>query len=237
MSRTFILLLFSIGIAGMGCHKQAREFVVFSDPWCGDFAQAVLEAYQEVYPETNVIFKVRSSEVIAQRIGYGDPIDFVFVLDSTLFLRDNIQSRVWRSLKLAPARLVKVRRIGPLNENIPGAGGTMLEASDRPARRAAENWFTSNPELRPADSLVIANFYAQARDYLVNGWVRFGYVPDLLVRQHPDMLETVTHGPEIPGGFHTYQRRQDADREGPNLTEFLKTEKCRRLLADYKIIE
>ncbi len=237
MIRASILSLITLAIALIGCHKQKREFVVFSDPWYGDFVRDALNAFNEVHPEVNVILHVRSSEVIAQRISLGDPIDYIFALDSTLFSKESVRSRLTKSLELAPVLMVKVRVKGPLNENIPGAGGSMLEASDRPTRRAAENWFLSDPDLRPSDSIIIANFYAQARDYLVNGWVRFGFAPDLLLRQYPDELEIVEEGPEIPGGLRTYIHKQHKEEEGSSLSEFLMTEKCRRLLVDHKIIK
>lgn len=230
------IILFSLGSLFAGC-KRSNEFVVFSDPWCGEFAEAVIEEYQKTYPEANVNFKVRSSEVIAQRISFGEPIDYVFALDSTLFTSRDVVSYLAFSMKLAPVRLVKVKRKGKLNSGIPGAGGTMLEASDRPTRRIAERWFSREPGMEPTDSVVIANFYAQARDYLVNGWVRYGFAPDVLVRRYPGELEGVADGPEIPGGFHTYTNWREADVNSPRLDDFLKTEKCKGLLAAYKIIE
>lgn len=219
-----------------GC-KEENQFVVFSDPWCSDYAEAVLEEFQDVHPEIDITLTIRSSEVIAQRLSFGERIDFVFGLDSSLFQGEMFSKGLVECQPLAPARVVKVRRKNGLNKAIPGAGGTMLEASDRPTRRAAEQWFLSQPSAQPKDSITIANFFDQARDYLIEGWVREGFTLDLLVRQYPNQLEIVSKGPLIPGGFLAYASWRGSDSAGYELSKFLTTQKCKALLADYKIIE
>lgn len=233
----YLIYILLGGLVFLGSCKEENQLIVFSDPWCSDYAEAVLEEYQQIHPEVDVRLTIRSSEVIAQRMSFGDPIDFVFGLDSSLFQGGKFSKGLIKNQALAPARIVKVRLRNGLNKAIPGAGGTMLEASDRPTRRAAEQWFQTHPDIKPKDSITIANFYNQSKDYLIEGWVREGFTLDLLARQYPNQLEIVSNGPLIPGGFQLYINCIRSDSTGYELGKFLKTQKCIGLLADYKIIE
>ena len=212
-----------------------REFIVFADPWLTDFATATVEAFEKENPDLECRVILRSSEVIAQRLSFGEPFDAVLALDAEIFAAKEIED-LSPSFPLAETRVIRVRKKGALNPGIPRAGGTMMEASDRPLRRATDKWIAQNTSLLQKDSLFIANFQYQAVEYLIHGWVRFGFVPEHLTRLFPGQLELMEQGPGIPGGFHAYTNTRSAEK-GERFTKFLASQKCRQLLADYKIIQ
>ena len=212
-----------------------RELIVFADPWLTDFATEAVAAFEKENPDLECRLILRSSEVIAQRLSFGEPFDAVLALDAELFAAKEVET-LSPAIPMAETRVVKVKKTGNLNPDIPGAGGTMVEASDRPMRRATEKWTRESGVLQDKENLFIANFQYQAVEYLIHGWVRYGYVPEHLPRLYPKQMELLAQGPAIPGGFHAYTNTRSGEKGG-RFTKFLASQKCRQLLADYKIIQ
>lgn len=223
------------GLLALHCTGCGRDpgLVVYADPWCGDYAAAVVAAFEEAHPDTEVELRVLSTEVILQHLHFGQPIDVAIVLDSSLVGERGLDGEVLAWRHLADADLYRVRRKGPLNAGITGAGGLVVEATGRPLRTWSERWLDLEGE-----SLLVANFYKQARDYVLRGWGEEGVVLGSMVREYaPKTLEVKASGPAIPGGFMACQLKmgRDAAVAGAFMA-FLDSEKSRELLVDYHLI-
>lgn len=215
----------------LGCQSKDR-LVVYADPWAGDFTTELVEYFCEV-EDCEAEIRILSSEVILQHLHFGQPIDLVVLLDSSLIGEMGMRSELGAWQQFAEAKVQRVSIRGVLNKGIPGAGGTVLEASHRPVRRATEHWLGTQ---RP-DSVIIGNFFKQTRDYLLRAWVKEGYVLEVLPRQFPDQLRVLDDGPAVPGGFGIALpksgRRPDLAEQ---LADFWGSEKSRELLAHYHLI-
>ncbi len=224
--------LLGILLVGTGCKNQ-NKLVVYTDPWAGDFVTAAVEEFNGE-EKWDINLRILSTETILQHLHFGQPIDAVVLLDTGLIHVQGMVDDLEGIQTLAPARVVRARRLGPLNPNIPGAGGTVLEASHRPTRRWTERWLgtTTFP-----DSVRYANFYKQCRDYLLRGWVRDGFVLESLAKTYPDRLEVMERGPEIRGGFVTARPKTGRNPlGGQKFSDFLQSEKTQNLLAAYHLI-
>lgn len=218
-----------------GCNSK-DQLVVYADPWIGTFAQAACDEYERQAPETEIHLRLLSTEVIAQHLHFGNPIDVIMTLDSTLLSEKGLLPSLGQPVPLAPTNLAWVQRVGELNSDIKGAGGTLLEASDRPSRRVAEQWFAFEPHIKPQDSITIANFQSQVQAMLLNAWVLKAFVPDVMARKYPNQLQIQALGPKIPGGFQAYLSPGNNPEAGKGLIQFLQSEKCKGLLADFQNI-
>lgn len=232
-SRPFLLFccLIWVGIGFFGCQNEV-SLRMYADPWLEGFATLAKEKFEHENPGVKLEFRFLSSEVIAQRIHFDEPMDLALVLDQTLLAEKKLNSRIEESISLAKTHLVLARRKGDLKERIPGAGGTALPASDRPLRRVADEWVATRPDLIRERPLRYANFYDQSRDYLLRGWVREGFVLETLVLQHPNLLEVRERGPEMPGGVQLLVLNGGLNPAwAQKFAEFLQSEKTAELLA------
>jgi len=218
----------------MGCGGKER-LVVYADPWIGSFAEAACTAFEE-QEEVDIHLRLLSTEVIAQHLHFGNPIDIIITLDQDILEEKNLLEDLDTPIDLLPTNLALVEVKGDLNPGIPGAGGVMMEASDRPGRRTLEKWEAYAPGTLPKDSITIANFQSQAEYLLLNAWVKRGFVPDVMVRQHPEALQVIDLGPALPGGFQAYAAPGNNPEAGSRLLDFLRSEKCKTLLAGFQNI-
>ncbi|MFN8396123.1 MAG: substrate-binding domain-containing protein [Bacteroidia bacterium] len=189
-----------IALACMGCANRDR-LVVYADPWMEDYAMEMVADFQLSHPSTDVDLKVLSSEVIAQHIHYGQPVD-VFLCFGKSWIA-GAKDWVGEERALAGTRLVEV---GPRNPDLVrkqdalgGSGCIVIEASDRPLRRLSDIWMRlDSTEHR---CTLVANFQRQMEDYLLRGWVSRGLVPEHFAKANAGQLIQYRQGAWFSGVF------------------------------------
>ena len=227
--RKLLYILFPLFVS---CQSQQR-LTVYADPWLGDYTKELVQEWQAGHPEVQVDLRLLSSEVIAQHLHYGQPIDLVFAFGMEIFEEKGIE--VAGSVPLADTRIVEVVRGETAQQ---AAFGTeecvVVAASDRPLRRYTEAW----GQHRDAPCAVYADFYRQTRDYLVRGWVPKGYVPEVLARQYPEFLTIKAKGPIIPEAFTAFVPKDARHSEVASVVlHFTTSEKSKELLAKMHLID
>lgn len=227
----FFIFWLLAGLVFLSC-GDSKRLVVYADPWCGDYAQAVVDAFQNQEEECEVELRILSSEVIAQHLHFGQAVDVALLLDSSLLGEKRLRGNLAEEIPLAEAKLVRVERKGSLNPGVPGAGGLVVEASGRPVRRWTDRWLGKNEE-----KLLVGNFYKQTRDYLLRGWGGEGIVLASLAAEYPNVLEVKAQGPDLPGGFRACRFSDSINEDAAvKFLDFLASEKSIELLGDFHLI-
>jgi ABC-type molybdate transport system substrate-binding protein len=189
-------------ILTFGCANQDR-LVVYADPWLAEFADSLCQEFKVQHPETEIHLKALSSEVIAQHIRFGQPVDVFLCFGSEWLQQPEFRSKVGDEVTLAGSQVVELVARDSLfaskRRSMRSEGYSMMEASDRPMRRYIHQ--AGYEAKNPASSILIANFQQQAEDYLVRGWVAGGYMPLHFANVHADRFEIVRRGPVIPNAF------------------------------------
>lgn len=171
--RYFVFIgLVLMAMALSGC-KSGPDLVLWTDPWLEGVAEGLAKQYQDQYPGQEIEIVVRSSEVIAQSIKFGQPIDIFLSMDSRFVEEMNLKEKISEIFFMASDRVVFVECNS--NEKAIGFGSEnclVLSASDRPLRRYTDEWADF-----PKDSCrLVADFPAQVKDYLARGWAKGGYI-------------------------------------------------------------
>lgn len=189
-----------LALACLGCANRDR-LVVYADPWLLEYAEERVAGFRTGHPGTDVDLKVISSEVIAQHLHYGQPVDVVLCVGPQWL--QGKQAWAGEERLLAGTRMVEV---GPSDANaarkqdaLGGSGCLAIEASGRPLRRLSEQWLGSLPA--GEGCTLIANFQRQMQDYMLRGWVSRGLVPEHFARRHATNLVRHREGPWVSGFF------------------------------------
>lgn len=195
---TVLLLLLQVA----GCANQER-LVVYADPWLSDYATQMTDAFQQTHPETEIQLKIISSEVIAQHVRYGQPVDVILCFGCEFLQQPDFRDKIEAQTALAATHIVKLSQANTAfaakQAAMQTTASTMMEASDRPMRRYVEQ---AGFEHRiPQKDRIIANFQRQAADYLLRGWVPQGFVPENFKKMHPQQFVEIGRGPLIPNAF------------------------------------
>ncbi len=193
----FLLLLQTAG-----CADQDR-LVVYADPWLSDYATRITDAFQQTHPETEIQLKIISSEVIAQHVRYGQPVDVILCFGCEFLQQPDFRDKIEAQTTLSATHIVKLAQAGTAFETKQAAmqttTSTMLEASDRPLRRYVQQ--AGFDQTIPQKQMIIANFQRQAADYLLRGWVPQGFVPENFKKIHTQQFLEIRRGPLIPNAF------------------------------------
>jgi ABC-type molybdate transport system substrate-binding protein len=231
-------LLVAIFLFLGGCARQDR-LVVYADPWLEDYANELCEAYQQAHPDTEIQLKLISTEVIAQHIHFGQPIDVALCFGSEWILDQTFRTEMAEESPLASSQIVDVQVQGDQFARkameMGAAQSVMIEASDRPARRyaEAEGWWQNDA----SHAWIIANFQRQAEDYLLRGWVPRGIVPIHFLRAHPETLTELRRGRLIPNAFTAIQfRHAPHPAQAAAFFAFTNSKKSDEILGELKFL-
>lgn len=181
--------------------QSSPSLIVYCDPWAELQVHDQLVSFQETHPEIQWEMKILSSEMIAQHIKFGQPID-VFIACGDYFSPESPQGDFGitglrgSEAPLGNDRVVEVQVLpSPNQSRFNSQHCQMIAASDRPLRVYTEMW---NPTASNSIKCrIVANFFRQTCGYLLQGWVGSGYVFESFALQHPDKLEIKEKGPEI----------------------------------------
>lgn len=186
------LFLPLIGWMIAGCADE-RRLVVYCDPWLQAFGEAMVADFRLAEPAVDVEVRYLSSEVIAQHLEFGQPMDVVLCYGCK-WMGEQMQDPAQRVV-LAPSAVVEIRRIGNPDSakqaRLGTVGRLVVEASDRPSRRYAER--DLGLQYSPSRHM-IANFHPQVVDYLQRGWAEHGIVPIHFALQAGGRYEVVRYG-------------------------------------------
>lgn len=186
----------------MSC-KPKTNLIIYCDPWQEAHISEQLEAFTSRQPDISPELKVLSSEMIAQHLKMGQPMD-LFVSCGDFFdpagpMGDfEIADRKRQEVILGDDVLVKVEPLDKENQDKLGSKDcTMLAASDRPLRIFTDQWIQRD-DLPAPTCVVISNFASQTQEYLLNGWVADGYVFGNFAYSHPHKMKITDVGPTLP---------------------------------------
>lgn len=230
-----LLACWTILLAGCG---NPDRLVVYADPWMGDYAERITAAFQASHPDTDIQLKLLSSEVVAQHIRYGQPVDVFICFGSEFLQQPDFRARVQAETVLAGTEIVfaengqdqKSKQV-----DLGTRGCYMLEASDRPMRRYVDRIWQNQI---PADNCVlIANFPQQAAAYVLRGWANYFFVPTAFMAKHRKLVAPLGLGTEIPDAFSAILLD---DAPNPALAreffDFMGSEKSKQILAELKFL-
>ncbi|HHG84992.1 MAG TPA: hypothetical protein ENJ82_09630 [Bacteroidetes bacterium] len=227
-----ILWLVLLLLAGCGGRER---LVVYADPWLGGFAEAVVAAYAAEAPEVEVELHLLSSELVAQHLHFGQPMDVFLCFRPEIMREMGLSGEIASEVALGGIRLVLAGVAADrLNPSLGGTVCTVIAASDRPLRRFTESW----PLAQESNSCILySNFYRQTRDYLIRGWAGQGFVPDFFVRQYPNVLTVKIQGPNFPSALVGFRLRNAPNpNSADKFMQLLHSEKSQSFLAEEKII-
>ncbi len=220
-----------------GCGNRDR-LVVYSDPWLQAYALDITAEFQRLHPDVDVELKVLSSEVVAQHLHFGQPIDVFLCFGSELYSSQGLASHVQEQHPLASTRVMHVAQRGTQFAGKQQAFGTIgcvaWEASERPMRQYAEQAFGATDTVA---CRLVANFQAQMVDYLRRGWVPAGFVPGHFALSDSSQFGIVRSGPVIHNAFSALMIK-----DGPNpdnaeaFFALIKSEKTKELLGRLRFL-
>lgn len=212
----------------LGCGRSNR-LVIYADPWLSPFADQAIAAFAAEHPEMEIESRFLSSEVIVQRLRFGQPMDVFLCFRPEIMAEKGLGDAVGSQYPFADVDLVLAETVPARRQEELGADSCIVvAASGRPLRRFTEEWTSL-----PGDScLLFADFCRQTQDYLLRGWAAGGFVPGFFVRQHPDRLRIVKQGPKFPGALAALRLKEARNPIQADLfMDFLRSEKCKMLLA------
>lgn len=213
-----------------GCQSE-DAVIVYADPWLSGFADRIELEFEKQYPNRDLQVKEISSEVIAQHLHFGQPVD-VFLCFGPSFLREDVRDMIGEELHLATSEILLIR--GPQDarqEQFKTKGCTVVEASDRPLRNYAAQAF---PQYFEEDSCkIVADFPAQTQDYLLRHWVKQGFVPAHFTKVVRNDFEIIAKGPLIVNAFCAIQPLNAPHTEAADdLMRLLSSAESKKILAD-----
>ncbi|MCB9232619.1 MAG: hypothetical protein H6581_13195 [Bacteroidia bacterium] len=229
-----------VGLLGMlilllaGCGR-GPDLVIWADPWLEDLTNGLVEQYQSEFPDHHVEVVFRSTEVIAQNLRYGQPMDLVLGLDSRIFTEIGVGGELEQTIPLASDRVVKVNCLKKENqERFQTSNCTVISASDRPLRRFLEDW--QGPVSRDSCHLV-GDFPAQVRDYLGRGWAKNGFIFESAALNLGNSVAIISRGPLLEACVSgSIVRNAPHPQHAATFAEFFRAEKTRKLLVRYNFI-
>lgn len=227
---TFAILCLSI-LFSCSEKEGRKEIIVMADPALEEFANMAIERYMAEKESINVKLIAVSSEVIFQRMKAGEKADVVLAFNAEE--RTGIQ---WHKMNvLSRDRLVLVQC-----KNREKAADFKSDScwvrgwTESPLRKATEVWLNGTKQLRAdpsmagqgleltpaftvADScMVVANSYAQLKDYLDKGWVAGGFCFESMALNNPLQLEIIDRAPPIK---EAWTARIPTDRPHPETAD------------------
>ena len=219
-----------MGLLLSACQNDS-SVIVYADPWLSEFADQIELVYEKEYPNRDLQVKEISSEVIAQHLHFGQPVD-VFLCFGPSFLRADVKEMIGEEVTLAASRILLLRGQSDSRQaQFKTKGCTVVSASDRPLRNYAELAF---PSYFHSDSCkIIADFPAQTQDYLTRAWVRQGFVPAHFAEQKSAIFEVVAEGPLIVNAFCAIKPLDPPHKTAADdLMRVLSSPESKKILAD-----
>ncbi|MEM0998761.1 MAG: hypothetical protein AAGN35_17005 [Bacteroidota bacterium] len=226
---------FAFFLVWLGGCAESNRLVVYADPWLGEFPARALAAFSAEQPATQVELRILSSEVVAQRLHYGDPIDIFLCFRPEIMRERGLSRQIAAEMVLADLDLVVVApRVEIRQPKLGAINCQSLPADGRPLQRYIADWSDA-----PEDSCTVtADFCRQTQDYLLRGWTGRGILPGFFARRHADRLEILRAGPSYSGAFTALKISETPHRSpAVDFMKFLATKKCQSLLAEENIIE
>ena len=209
-----------------------RRLTVYADPWLGQYAERVTDAFHAAHPDVRVELRLLSSEVIAWHIKYGQPVDVFLCFGPEVMDSLDLKGKVDASMVLGKERMVRVATQNQGKwDDFKTRGCMALEATHRPVRRYTDVWAANAAGLLP-QCKVYAGFQSQMREYLLRGWVPQGIVPQRFALAHPGILTVMDSGPVLQDAYMAFKIKGNRDESLANeFFDFIKSEKYAPLLA------
>lgn len=227
---TFFASIAVLFFAFSSCDSK-EPLIVYSDPWLSDYAHQIELLFEAQHPNSDIQVKELSSELIAQHIHFGQPID-IFLCFGPDLLPEDVKGKIDAEVVLAPSRMVLVSgKADELQTQFKTENCVMVEASDRPSRVFAERGFS---RIWKADHChIVANFNAQAKDYLLRHWIREGIVPEHFQKNNSAKFSVLEEGPLIVNGFSAIKMKNAVHSEAANeLFRMISSEESKKILGE-----
>lgn len=198
------LLLLVLAACLSSC-AQDEPLLVYAEPALAKEANLLAGSFSA---KTNIPVRVveLSSEVAAQQLKYGQPVDVWIMAAPGIVDQFGISERLGGSLVMGSDNVVKVSCINHEKAaSFRSQDCWMKAASGTPLRNYTEAWLDTAASAETDSCFIIANFYPEVQEYLLRGWVRGGYTWKSFAAAHPEQLKVLETGPRLEGVYRMWQ--------------------------------